>query len=343
MNVETTTQSIWTHVLNPAVLPKFTNPWICLSGLRARVNKRCDTDGAANGATTVASLDDPLSQPGQEAKAVRLLCCGSAFNRRTLRLRSIHQDRAGRATLETARTFNASSNFFDILEQFGDLGLRQAVLILLCLVCYVELQIIEKRPKSKLKAINIARALKEGRVPAVGNPLEEQQAASLVVIPKVYQPQVSDLTTLPPLLDGVPLLPVDSVPVIRSLSIVYPSNRLLSPSSPFFRRCAGLCARSRLSSEQLSGPSDWLSPGAEARWTPLPPLQQICARPLLLASSRDAPTARPGAIVNAADRRAKDFVEFCTYAVAAFKAIFDATTNVMSHLSCAAMCADRRD
>lgn len=32
------------------------------------------------------------------------------------------EDRAGEATKETARTFNAAATFFDILEQFGELS-----------------------------------------------------------------------------------------------------------------------------------------------------------------------------------------------------------------------------
>ncbi|CAL9166892.1 unnamed protein product [Musa hybrid cultivar] len=64
------------------------------------------------------------------------------------------QDRAGRADLNTARTFYAASIFFEILNQFGKL----------------HPEIEQKQKYAVWKAVDIRKALKEGRKPEPGPP-----------------------------------------------------------------------------------------------------------------------------------------------------------------------------
>ncbi|CAN6479081.1 unnamed protein product [Victoria cruziana] len=64
------------------------------------------------------------------------------------------QDRAGRADLNTAKTFYAASIFFEILGQFGDL----------------QPEIEQKMKYAAWKAADIRKALKEGRKPEPGPP-----------------------------------------------------------------------------------------------------------------------------------------------------------------------------
>ncbi|XP_019459629.1 PREDICTED: protein HOMOLOG OF MAMMALIAN LYST-INTERACTING PROTEIN 5-like isoform X2 [Lupinus angustifolius] len=64
------------------------------------------------------------------------------------------QDRAGRADLNTAKTFYASSIFFEILNQFGAL----------------QPDLEQKQKYAVWKAADIRKALKEGRKPVAGPP-----------------------------------------------------------------------------------------------------------------------------------------------------------------------------
>lgn len=64
------------------------------------------------------------------------------------------QDRAGRADINTAKTFYAASIFFEILNQFGDLA--------------PDLE--QKQKYAAWKAADIRKALKEGRKPIPGPP-----------------------------------------------------------------------------------------------------------------------------------------------------------------------------
>ncbi|ORX77108.1 DUF605-domain-containing protein [Anaeromyces robustus] len=64
------------------------------------------------------------------------------------------EDRSGNATKKTARTFHASSTFFEVLQCFGDLD-----------------EDIEKKIKyAKWKAADIMKAIREGRTPVPGSP-----------------------------------------------------------------------------------------------------------------------------------------------------------------------------
>ncbi|KAI9204570.1 Vta1 like-domain-containing protein [Polychytrium aggregatum] len=64
------------------------------------------------------------------------------------------EDRAGRASKKTAKTFLAASLFFDVLKVFGE----------------IDEDVTEKIKYSKFKAADITKALKEGRQPTPGPP-----------------------------------------------------------------------------------------------------------------------------------------------------------------------------
>ncbi|KAI4306155.1 hypothetical protein L6164_029456 [Bauhinia variegata] len=68
------------------------------------------------------------------------------------------QDRAGRADLNTAKTFYAASIFFEILNQFGAL----------------QPDLEQKQKYAAWKAADIRKALKEGRTPTAGPPAGDE-------------------------------------------------------------------------------------------------------------------------------------------------------------------------
>lgn len=68
--------------------------------------------------------------------------------------RADDEDRAGLATMDTAKTFYAAQTFFEILDQF----------------CEVDEEIAEKRKYSKWKATDITNAIKAGKIPTPGDP-----------------------------------------------------------------------------------------------------------------------------------------------------------------------------
>lgn len=73
------------------------------------------------------------------------------------------QDRAGRADLNTAKTFYAASIFFEILNQFGEL----------------QPDLEQKQKYAVWKAADIRKALKEGRKPVPGPPGDEGDISEL--------------------------------------------------------------------------------------------------------------------------------------------------------------------
>ncbi|XP_078165747.1 hydroxyproline-rich glycoprotein family protein isoform X2 [Carex rostrata] len=72
------------------------------------------------------------------------------------------QDRAGRADLNTAKTFYAASIFFEILTQFGE----------------VQPELEQKQKYAIWKAADIRKAIKEGRMPEPGPPGGEKDMTS---------------------------------------------------------------------------------------------------------------------------------------------------------------------
>ncbi|KAF3331325.1 vacuolar protein sorting-associated protein VTA1 [Carex littledalei] len=72
------------------------------------------------------------------------------------------QDRAGRADLNTAKTFYAASIFFEILTQFGE----------------VQPDLEQKQKYAVWKAADIRKAIKEGRMPEPGPPGGEKDMTS---------------------------------------------------------------------------------------------------------------------------------------------------------------------
>ncbi|XP_060189830.1 protein HOMOLOG OF MAMMALIAN LYST-INTERACTING PROTEIN 5-like [Lycium barbarum] len=73
------------------------------------------------------------------------------------------QDRAGRADLNTAKTFYAASIFFEILNQFGEL----------------QPDLEQKQKYATWKAADIRKALKEGRKPVPGPPGDDGDISDL--------------------------------------------------------------------------------------------------------------------------------------------------------------------
>lgn len=70
-----------------------------------------------------------------------------------------NEDRSGKASKKTAKTFHASSTFFEVLNCFGDLD-----------------EDIEKKIKyAKWKAADILKAIREGRTPVPGSPVKQAQ------------------------------------------------------------------------------------------------------------------------------------------------------------------------
>ncbi|OIS99134.1 PREDICTED: protein HOMOLOG OF MAMMALIAN LYST-INTERACTING PROTEIN 5-like [Nicotiana attenuata] len=77
------------------------------------------------------------------------------------------QDRAGRADLNTAKTFYAASIFFEILNQFGEL----------------QPDLEQKQKYAVWKAADIRKAIKEGRKPVPGPPGGESDVSELSSAP----------------------------------------------------------------------------------------------------------------------------------------------------------------
>ncbi|KAK9268700.1 hypothetical protein L1049_000460 [Liquidambar formosana] len=77
------------------------------------------------------------------------------------------QDRAGRADLNTAKTFYAASIFFEILNQFGEL----------------QPDLEQKQKYAAWKAVDIRKALKEGRKPEPGPPAGDKDLSILSSTP----------------------------------------------------------------------------------------------------------------------------------------------------------------
>ncbi|AET00604.1 putative vacuolar protein sorting-associate protein Vta1/Callose synthase [Medicago truncatula] len=73
------------------------------------------------------------------------------------------QDRAGRADVNTAKTFYAASIFFEILNQFGEL----------------QPDLEQKQKYAVWKAADIRKALKEGRKPVAGPPAGDEDLSVL--------------------------------------------------------------------------------------------------------------------------------------------------------------------
>ncbi|CAM6043837.1 unnamed protein product [Sphagnum compactum] len=69
------------------------------------------------------------------------------------------QDRAGRADANTAKSFYAASIFFEVLLQFGEL----------------QTDILEKQKYAAWKAVDIHKALSEGRKPVPGPPVDDSE------------------------------------------------------------------------------------------------------------------------------------------------------------------------
>ncbi|KAJ1569266.1 hypothetical protein HK405_007551 [Cladochytrium tenue] len=125
-----------------------------------------------------------------------------------------NQDRAGAATNKTAKTFLAASIFLEVLKVFGP----------------VEDSIQEKIKYARFKAVDIIKALKEGRKPTPGpvageaddQPVEPSQDTS-------FPPQSSSAPTSP----AEPAFPSFSQPSAPFGGAAPPSPFGAAPTSPF--------------------------------------------------------------------------------------------------------------
>lgn len=112
------------------------------------------------------------------------------------------EDRNGKATKATAKTFFAASVFFDTMKQFGERGSEAD----------------EKCRYAKWKATDILKAIKEGREPTPGGPAHTESVElgmSSLEIP--VAPSASSHTAAPPKDDDlVREMPPDYVTIERS-------------------------------------------------------------------------------------------------------------------------------
>lgn len=131
--------------------------------------------------TTNALLVSLMNQLEKDKKSLKLgpednlYLEGFALN---LFAKADKQDRAGRADLNTAKTFYAASIFFEILNQFGELP--------------PDLE--QKQKYSAWKAADIRKALKEGRKPEPGPPTGDDD---LSIPSTISMPTSTSLPNLP--------------------------------------------------------------------------------------------------------------------------------------------------
>ncbi|KAI8062837.1 Vta1 like-domain-containing protein [Gilbertella persicaria] len=96
-------------------------------------------------------------------------------------LNADNEDRAGKASKKTAKTFLAASIFLELLKTFGDL----------------DPEVEAKIKYAKWKATDIMKALREGRVPTAGPPGEEQEAFDAPPISEFPSPPSNFTAPLP--------------------------------------------------------------------------------------------------------------------------------------------------
>ncbi|KAI8883633.1 DUF605-domain-containing protein [Backusella circina FSU 941] len=94
-----------------------------------------------------------------------------------------NEDRAGKASKKTAKTFLAASVFLEILKTFGE----------------IDPEVEGKIKYAKFKAADIMKALREGRTPTPGPPGEEQ--------PPTAEADHDDIITTPPPISEFPSPP----------------------------------------------------------------------------------------------------------------------------------------
>ncbi|KAI7888800.1 Vta1 like-domain-containing protein [Mucor mucedo] len=97
-------------------------------------------------------------------------------------LNADNEDRSGKSSKKTAKTFLAASIFLELLKTFGDL----------------DPEVEAKIKYSKWKAADIMKALREGRVPTPGSPGEEEQSENIPSISEFPSPPSNFTAPLPP-------------------------------------------------------------------------------------------------------------------------------------------------
>ncbi|KAI8985960.1 Vta1 like-domain-containing protein [Pilobolus umbonatus] len=122
-----------------------------------------------------------------------------------------NEDRSGKASKKTAKTFLAASTFLETLKTFGE----------------VDSEVEGKIKYAKWKATDIMKALREGRVPTPGPPGEENDDTIDTVHDDV-PPPLSDFPS-PPNTSSFTTPPVDPVTPIQP---PLPSITLNTPAKP---------------------------------------------------------------------------------------------------------------
>lgn len=144
--------------------------YFCKSYVMDKAFKARSSLSASEQADVNKFLPSLMTQLEQEKAALgssatydqgKMICENFAFDIFT---RADDEDRTGNGNKETAKKFYAASNFFTVLEQFGDLTT----------------EFNEKLKYAKWKAGDITRALKEGRKPTAGSPGSEEESDSFL-------------------------------------------------------------------------------------------------------------------------------------------------------------------
>ncbi|KAI9278037.1 Vta1 like-domain-containing protein [Sporodiniella umbellata] len=124
-------------------------------------------------------------------------------------LNADNEDRAGKASKKTAKTFLAASIFLELLKTFGEL----------------DPEVEAKIKYAKWKATDITKALRDGRTPQIGSPFdqqedqqEEQQDSQLDTIQSDHVPPISEFPS-PPSDFATPSLATSDAGIVEPPSI----------------------------------------------------------------------------------------------------------------------------
>ncbi|KAJ1458365.1 Vta1 like-domain-containing protein [Pelagophyceae sp. CCMP2097] len=212
--------------------------------------------------------------------------------------RADEEDRAGRATRNTAKTFYAASVFLDALRQFGDRGE----------------QVDEKTRYAKWKATEILKAFKEGRTPTPGGPNDADDAQLDAQLP--LEAQLPDAAQLPPATPAfeAPPPPAALPPPAEDFAREYqgpPTSPVTpAPPPPYEDSFAGPAAFSSAPALYAPPPLQHYAPAAPP--APSPPAS------IRVAAPAPAPAYHPPAARAALTKdNYADALEYCRFAIAA--------------------------
>ncbi|KAI8369720.1 Vta1 like-domain-containing protein [Blakeslea trispora] len=128
-------------------------------------------------------------------------------------LNADNEDRAGKASKKTAKTFLAASIFLELLKVFGEL----------------DAEVESKIKYAKWKATDIMKALREGRVPTPGPPNEQTEEQDVLKDNTI--PVISEFPS-PPSNFTAPLSPPSAQPPVVTIDRTSDADMLPPVSSP---------------------------------------------------------------------------------------------------------------